>query len=167
MSEEPIDFQNIKSEAAKLLIKNGYITLNQFPVLIEEIAKTEGFTVQCFTASNKDKTNQVSGAISSHNPVILVNSRDNYERQRFTIAHELGHFKLHWNQQREFVDYRIPGVRNKKELEADEFAACLLMPEENFKKAWEYTKGNYEKLSKIFLVSFAAIGMRAFNLKLQ
>ncbi len=64
---------------------------------------------------------------------IAYNGKARPERQRFTIAHELGHFILHRNQQPSFncdsqsVHTGIDGLR-QIEREADEFAGNLLMP---------------------------------------
>jgi Zn-dependent peptidase ImmA (M78 family) len=64
---------------------------------------------------------------------IAYNGRSRPERQRFTIAHELGHFILHRSQQQSFncdkqsVHTGIDTLRNI-EREADDFASNLLMP---------------------------------------
>lgn len=67
---------------------------------------------------------------------IGVNSDQHKNRQRFTIAHELGHLKLH-NQGALYVDKVFPvRMRNRDsssavyqdEIEANAFAAELLMP---------------------------------------
>ena len=68
--------------------------------------------------------------------VIGVNSGQSRVRQRFTIAHEFGHFLLHEGI-REHVDhgYRVNYrdqesalARDVEEIEANFFAASLLMP---------------------------------------
>ena len=64
---------------------------------------------------------------------IFVNPRARLERQRFTIAHELGHFILHRRSQISFMcdkESIYSGVDTLKriEREADEFASNLLMP---------------------------------------
>jgi Zn-dependent peptidase ImmA (M78 family) len=68
--------------------------------------------------------------------VIGVNSMDAPNRQRFTIAHEIGHLFLHKNDKLH-VDEKSPiGLRNdrssmaidEKEIEANQFAAELIMP---------------------------------------
>lgn len=66
--------------------------------------------------------------------VIGVNSLHSHARQRFTIAHELGHFKLHGADVH--IDRRYAIHRDwvsslgtdAKEIEANRFAAELLMP---------------------------------------
>jgi Zn-dependent peptidase ImmA (M78 family) len=70
--------------------------------------------------------------------IIGVNSRHHHNRQRFTIAHELGHFLLHTND-KVHVDRGFEvRLRNEEssqgtnvdEKEANLFAAELLMPKE-------------------------------------
>ena len=64
---------------------------------------------------------------------IAYNGKSRLERQRFTIAHELGHFILHRGRQPSFncdkqsVHTGIDTLRSI-EREADEFASNLLMP---------------------------------------
>ena len=68
--------------------------------------------------------------------VIGINSCHSPQRQRFTIAHEIGHLLLHADENLH-VDKNFPiGLRSKrpsnlvdeKEIEANQFAAALLMP---------------------------------------
>lgn len=59
--------------------------------------------------------------------VMLVNSDDTFGRQRFTLAHELGHLlfsdaELFW------ADYRQDGGTSLKEVRANYFASSFLMP---------------------------------------
>jgi Zn-dependent peptidase ImmA (M78 family) len=64
---------------------------------------------------------------------IAYNGKSRPERQRFTIAHELGHFILHRAQRQRFncdkqsVHTGIETLRDI-EREADDFASNLLMP---------------------------------------
>jgi Zn-dependent peptidase ImmA (M78 family) len=69
--------------------------------------------------------------------VIGVNSLEAPVRQRFTIAHEIGHHQLHAAAQDVFIDRSYP-IRfrdgrsstgeDRQEIEANRFAAELLMP---------------------------------------
>jgi Zn-dependent peptidase ImmA (M78 family) len=78
----------------------------------------------------------VSGAIvkqTNRDPTILMNQRDHPNRQRFTAAHELGHYVLHQNdpEEYEYVDYRDEDASTgskEEEVFANQFAAHLLMP---------------------------------------
>lgn len=70
--------------------------------------------------------------------VVGVNASHHPNRQRFTIAHEVGHFVLHGDQPSVFLDEHLvhfradltSGVHDPQETEANTFAAALLMPEE-------------------------------------
>ncbi|MCG7284798.1 ImmA/IrrE family metallo-endopeptidase [Cellulomonas sp. ACRRI] len=83
-------------------------------------------------------------------------------RDRFTIAHELGHYFLH---------YRLPkvegprrygrGQRNRAETEANVFASTLLMPAKEFKKVWSRSDGDEWKVARHFEVSPLAATVRA------
>jgi Zn-dependent peptidase ImmA (M78 family) len=68
--------------------------------------------------------------------VIVVNQAHSSARQRFTIAHELGHLLLHKGQtvhvdsgfRLNFRDPRSATAEEVEEIEANAFAANLLMP---------------------------------------
>jgi Zn-dependent peptidase ImmA (M78 family) len=70
--------------------------------------------------------------------VISVNAGHHPNRRRFTIAHELGHYLLHCNSSTVFLntgsiffrDERSSTSDEQEEIEANEFAVSLLMPEE-------------------------------------
>ncbi|WP_285823979.1 ImmA/IrrE family metallo-endopeptidase [Schaedlerella arabinosiphila] len=92
-------------------------------------------------------------------------------RKNFTIAHELGHLFLHmgyqiddelWNQQDERVYFR-EGNSNM-EYEANEFAAALLMPEDEYRKIMDlHTEGDLVdtgEIAKYFHVSVNAASNR-------
>ena len=67
---------------------------------------------------------------------IRVNKSDHSFRRRFTIAHELGHFLMHKDLRKEFIERRSPIAKEKPwyEQEADAFAAHLLVPLEFLKE---------------------------------
>ena len=110
------------------------------PVNVEKVARTLGATIRYSPLDD-----ELSGMIfiKDGTPIIGVNSLHHPNRQRFTIAHEIGHLVLH----REMVtaevhvdkDFSIgfqPLRRDnqstlgteKVEIEANQFAAELLMP---------------------------------------
>lgn len=85
----------------------------------------------------------ISGAIqkSSHGGKIWVNQFDSMVRQRFTMAHEIGHWTLHmipgnaWSAPQNLVDVELVEWRNgtawsesDQQRKANQFAAALLMP---------------------------------------
>lgn len=119
--------------------------------------------------------------------VIYVNANHPYTRKRFTVAHELGHFALHQSELEvnEMVDFikqpigdgdavttvtgpelhRVEGEpltpqEKQREIEANEFAADLLMPEDQFRNAWAVANSISEIAHK-FEVSEGAAAVRA------
>lgn len=71
--------------------------------------------------------------------VIRINKYHSLTRQRFTIAHELGHYIFHKDDddsQNEFVDTTFfrGMTSNNLEYTANRFASDLLMPEEDVRK---------------------------------
>jgi len=110
---------------------------------------------------------------------IGYNSEHHVNRQRFTVAHELGHFVLHADTATLFVDkgekimYREknPSKEEHQERQANEFAAALLMPEKFVKEEFIKMKDQepdvvVSKLSTKFQVSQIAMTIRLANLHL-
>lgn len=83
-------------------------------------------------------------------------------RDRFTKAHELGHYFLHYLYSQSTGEESFGrGDRNTAETEANIFASALLMPEENFKIAHSKYSGDAWRLALHFDVSPAAASVRA------
>jgi Zn-dependent peptidase ImmA (M78 family) len=111
--------------------------------------------------------------------VISLNRKKPFLRERFTIAHELGHLFLHmgflinkdlWKKQEEFQDsvyyrYRMTGNYNQEESEANEFAAAFLMPRDEFRsqiyKNLSNNKIDIRVIASYFQVSPSAVLTRA------
>ena len=78
----------------------------------------------------RDKRLSGSYRVNSSSKTIEYNPEEHPRRQRFTIAHELGHHFL--NHGSEMIDppENLAGIsEDPKEIDANNFAACLLMPE--------------------------------------
>lgn len=101
--------------------------------------------------------------------VICINKNNYFNRKRFTIAHELGHYFLHRekliNMIIEAENYEPAMYHNddlnNEEKEANNFGATLLMPKEQFVKLWNIEDYPIEAMAKYFLVSELAIYNRA------
>ena len=77
----------------------------------------------------------VAGSLDRNKRLVCVSAQFPPEEQRFTAAHEFGHFQLHPDEEIH-RDRLIKGLswkdgyrRPQKEREADYFAGCLLMPQ--------------------------------------
>jgi hypothetical protein len=98
---------------------------------------------------------------------ISINSNSIYERKRFSLGHELGHWQLHKGINFSCRDEDIGNSFNNsksKEREADEFSANLLMPGfifNPFAKTFRHIDfESIEKLAKKFKTSFLATAIR-------
>jgi transcriptional regulator with XRE-family HTH domain len=152
--------------ALELLAKAG---VNQPPVPVKKLAIECGARVLEYPL-----TDGVSGVLLEldDGAVIGYRSGDNAVRQRFTIAHELGHHLLrhydnfHIDPTRTAEDGHPPGYDWKDERAANDFAAQLLMP-----ATWvsQYLKqlGPTKRLAQKFQVSQEAMSYRLVNLGLR
>ncbi|MBP8961237.1 ImmA/IrrE family metallo-endopeptidase [Patescibacteria group bacterium] len=120
--------------------------------IIQELSKYELLSVKGLDADALDGAN-----IRSADEInIYYNLNNHIHRNRFTVAHELGHFVLGHLRR----DYILEvDSKNREEAEANEFAAELLMPMKTLK---EFYKKNPDpkKLALDFLVSEKAMYTR-------
>jgi transcriptional regulator with XRE-family HTH domain len=106
-------------------------------------------------------------------PVIGFNKGQfSHGRQRFTIAHELGHFLLrhhdnfHIDVASAVAHGEAPNYDWRDERAANEFAAELLMPAQLVLAAAQGDK-SVRELARVFEVSQEAMGFRLINLGLR
>jgi len=103
--------------------------------------------------------------------IAVLNKARPIQRQRFTLAHELGHIFLEHTKRdiydpeeiRENNDLPETGkTKPPKETEADIFASELLVPYEQLKK-YTADMNNIDKLTGIFQVSRQAVMLAVMN----
>lgn len=96
---------------------------------------------------------------------IFIPSHTTDERDRFTIAHELGHYILHYlpnADPRHDSKFRIGRYGDSAiEREANLFASAFLMPEQQFKDSYSNLGGDLSAVAKDFRVSEVAAQVRA------
>lgn len=102
---------------------------------------------------------------------VTLNHADSYTRQRFTLAHELGHFMLHRHLVGDGIDddrayrstevgkYHNTKIGPSEETEANQFAANLLMPRDMIEAEWEKRK-DVKSMAQYFQVSEHAMSIR-------
>jgi Zn-dependent peptidase ImmA (M78 family) len=150
------------------------------PVDIEQIAEHYGLVIIRQPAEEK-----VSGFILRENESVIigVNSIHHTNRQRFTIAHEIGHFLLHRGEmihidsdrkafEINLRDEQASTGLSPNEKEANLFAAELLMPRslltQDVRKIGRidllYNEDIIRELAKKYKVSVAALTFRLANL---
>jgi len=162
----------------ELKAKNVLFENNAYEIPVDPVKLAEELKIKIKNTSFND--DDVSGIISIRDGenFILVNIEDSYERKRFTVAHELGHYFLHLQKENgEEIDmHRKTGNENlsSKEREANQFAAALLMEKDlitnEFKKLSElgfFSESEViSALSNLFQVSISAVTFRLNNLSL-
>jgi Zn-dependent peptidase ImmA (M78 family) len=152
---------------------------------------------------------KLAGMLDPRERAISIEARDILGRQRFSIAHELGHYELHWVPFQvsqaipplfpidKFVDeafawyFRCTDedmkqqkavmenepiepdvvidqtVHRVREVEANQFASFLLMPEDMVREWAKRLRGDQYRLAYQFEVSRAAMHWRLTNLKMR
>ena len=73
--------------------------------------------------------------------VVFTNTSTRLAREIFTLAHEIGHIVLHLENVNSFIDDTITIAgrsTDEKEQEANYFASCLLMPEDEVNKFLDF-----------------------------
>lgn len=170
---EQMDRNKIEEKTKQILKEHELYSIPIDPIRIANL-KNIKVNNAVFSEDN------LSGMISKRgeNIQILVNQNDSPFRKRFTIAHELGHVFLHLvdKENGEFIDtdsdlfrdYTIHQHTNtikSHEVEANNFAASLLMPEDLVKEEYKNIK-DLKTLARLFNVSEVAMGFRLNRLGL-
>ncbi|OIQ91020.1 hypothetical protein GALL_270990 [mine drainage metagenome] len=169
----------IESKASELRHAVGTL---KAPIALNRIASHLGTEINQQTFEDV-----VSGVllIRGNERHIMVNKTHHPNRQRFTIAHELGHLVLHHDSgDRLFIDthlrtyqrigsanadvYRKPGSSTTpaEEMEANHFASALLMPRELL---LSMTSGRdfWDELEVTALAAEFAVSEQAMTIRLR
>lgn len=162
----------IENISKDILIK---FNLLKAPIDVEAVASKLGVEI-----SQQDLDDSVSGFFVKKGDKNIIGLNQNHHsfRKRFTISHEIGHFKLHSDKPL-FIDHYKGSILYRSnnrpenytvEKEANFFAATLLMPKvviskeiNNLKESLDYD----EKLSELslkFQVSKQAMDYRLKSL---
>ena len=157
-----------------LLKEAGIATM---PIDVERIAKHLELSVV-----RRPLEDEYSGFLAIKEKTIVVNSLHPRTRQRFTIAHEIGHFLLHGNEANlpVFIDRKVyfrharerfDLTTQRREHDANHFAAELLMPQRmlaDYVEANPLDDRDYSRelkaLADEFDVSKQAMGFRLCDL---
>jgi len=158
--------REIDGQAADLLRQYD---LMRAPVAVESVARRLGGQVVY-----EDLEDDVSGFLLREKGVatIAINKQHHPNRQRFTLAHECGHLFLHakegdqlWLDKTLFFRDDSKSGDHFSEIEANQFAAGLLMPEELLKA----TLGESGPVSDVDVVRLALrfqVSERAMTVRL-
>ncbi len=167
------DKRRAREAARQLLIQHA---VKSAPVPVERISKALGIRVE-YAPLDGDLSGlaHVRGGI----PIIGINTLHAPNRQRFTLAHELAHIQLHRAELEHAVHVDRGSLRrdavaasgtDPTEIEANAFAAELLMPRELLLAILDGRSVDLEDddavavLAKRFRVSEAAMRFRLVSL---
>jgi Zn-dependent peptidase ImmA (M78 family) len=165
--------QQIRTEAERLLNAAG---ISSPPVDLKAIARMLGASIRY-----EPFEGEISGVLykDQKNAIIGVSSLHHPNRQRFTLAHEIGHLVLHELDVHVDKGFRMV-LRDSKsatatdplEIEANRFAAELLMPSDmvrgdarRFLRDFE-EDSELQALAKRYGVSTQALAFRLSNLRI-
>jgi Zn-dependent peptidase ImmA (M78 family) len=174
--------REIEAKARALLAK---YKITRAPVPVEELAQHLGARL-----SYSPLDSELSGMvfIRDGDPIIGVNASHPRNRQRFTVAHEIAHLVLHRQQitdavhvDKRFSESFAPLNRDARsslgtkliEIEANQFAAALLMPRDLLQPALTELDLDIEdeealqQLARQFKVSTAALQYRIRSLSAE
>ena len=165
--------QGAEAVAVELLTKYNIV---QLPVPVEEIATLEGARVVRQRFEGEQSGFMYREGVER---IIGINTNSGRRRQRFTIAHEIGHMTLHLqdplvvDREVNWRDGTSSLAVDPKEIEANAFAAALLMPQEMVVREVRSASQRSDLsgrdrlisyLAQVFDVSTSAMSYRLINL---
>jgi Zn-dependent peptidase ImmA (M78 family)/DNA-binding XRE family transcriptional regulator len=154
-------------DAARQIL--AFSQVNEPPVHVSQVAKQVNVPI-----FNWDFPDEISGIFVNNPACVGVNKNHPHVRQRFTIAHELGHLIYHEGQDL-FVDFAdvessdlsLDDKERELETKANQFAADLLMPMDWIKKNFaDHGEDELTYLAQRYEVSEQALWFRLLNLRL-
>ncbi|MEJ0011258.1 MAG: ImmA/IrrE family metallo-endopeptidase [Bauldia sp.] len=165
-------------ELAELLLRE--VNCDSVPVPVDRIAKQLGARLR-YAPLDEELSGMIF--IRDGTPIIGVNSLHHSNRQRFTIAHEIAHLRLHPELITSAVHvdkgFAVPVLRRdslsaqgteKLEIDANQFAAALLMPKRHLIAALAKLSGDIDDdeplqdMARKFKVSVTSLHYRMRNL---
>jgi Zn-dependent peptidase ImmA (M78 family) len=172
--------QTVEELASQLLVDQG---IKNIPVAVDKIAKALGAQLR-YSPLDEELAGMVF--VKDAVPIIGVNSLHHPNRQRFTIAHEIAHLRLHREEITRAVHvdkgFAEPMLKRDAvsstgteqiEIEANQFAAALLMPRAILEEILAgqsvdvEDERSLEHLAKRFRVSRATLQYRIRNLAMD
>lgn len=158
------------TNAANELLEKANV--NKPPVEVQRLAELCGVLVLY-----RDFPDSLSGLVFAHagTAVIGVNAQHHPNRQRFSLAHELGHYVLGHHRENRGYEERVhidaaegtaPGFDWRAERTANDFAAEILMPRRLISASFKASQ-QPAVLATEFDVSELAMGYRLVNLGLR
>jgi Zn-dependent peptidase ImmA (M78 family)/transcriptional regulator with XRE-family HTH domain len=142
-------------QAAQLVRRAWRIPLGPVPNVVGAI-EAAGGVVMPITISTERVSAAAQWPVGEHRPYFFVNAAHSGDRQRFSLAHEVGHMVLHAYPEQEQED------------QADRFASEFLMPAAEIRPQLRgrLTPARLADLKRYWKVSMAALIRRANQLEI-
>lgn len=133
---------------------------------IDVVKLAHSFGIEVYGRDFKDNTSSYIEFDDNKRFNIYVNKYHSKERQRFSIAHEIAHFILHEDEikkNKKVAREDVASLSKKEEMEADNLAASILMPEKWIEKFLKQLKANKNQKLDEFVIEAVA---RKFNVSI-
>lgn len=145
-------YQKSRDLAWRILLNEG---VKELPVDIVELCRWMGIRVQYYTPTDQ---NDGYSTIFLGKARIFVSWKCSPERQRFTIAHELGHILLGHVGEHQLINREPSAKDNPIEQEANVFASRILAPA---CVLWALNARTPEEIADLCRISYQAASYRA------
>lgn len=148
--------QEVFKKAEQIAIELEYSIAGDLSTIVTKL----GGSIEYVNLEKWYKTQDASIVVHAPDSFqIYISNFTGFLRNRFSIAHELGHYFLHSNKgERKIIAAR--NGSNPCEWEANWFAAAFLMPNEKFKEVIKKYNGDMDYVAAHFLVSRKAADVR-------
>jgi len=103
------------------------------------------------------KTKEISAIVDLEGKIVVYNDKHPIVRKRFSVAHELGHYLMGHTIRNDIFNINS---KDPREVEANMFAAELLMPFDWLKADMRVSGMKIRELAKKYWVSEEAMGWR-------
>ena len=164
-----LELRDIEAKTEALLnVVFGDIETVKLPVDLNRIADHFGLTIK----QGSFDDDEIEGALDRPTNTVFLSEKDSDEKKNFTLAHEIGHYKLHEELKQDvFTMHQLKGLLEKQgkdmcEDQADQFAASLMMPEKLVRALWGPANKDVNLIAKIFGVPTVVATFRLKALKL-
>jgi len=146
----------------------GSIDSLKLPIDLNRVADACGLTIKQGDFNDPE----IEGAFDRGSMTVFLSKTDPFDKQNFTLAHEIGHLELHKDlatnifTMHQLSKILLDGNNDPQEEQANQFAASLLIPKQLLQPLWKASK-DIEQLALIFGVPQIVMQYRLKQLKLQ
>ena len=154
-------YKNVRDISWRVLID---FNVHSLPVSLAEICSALNITIVDNIDAQELRPGESGTALMQNGEwYIIIDDTDIHERQRFTVAHELGHILIGHQMKNGYYTRRENIVKPSDETEADMFAVRLLAPA---CVLWGINAQTAEQISEVCDISRSAAAYRAERMEI-